>query len=29
MTDRVSFESDGLRLAGALHVPDGNSPLES
>ena len=26
MNERVSFESDGLRLAGALHVPDGDSP---
>ena len=23
MTERVSFDSDGLRLAGVLHVPDG------
>lgn len=26
MNARVSFESDGLRLAGALHVPGGDAP---
>jgi len=25
MSERVSFESEGLRLAGALHVPSGNA----
>src|SRR5712691_8747999 len=25
MTERVSFQSDGLKLAGALHVPDGGA----
>src|SRR2546427_2307908 len=28
MEERVTFESDGLTLAGVLHLPDGRGPRE-